>query len=358
MLVFWVLAGALTAAAAGLILFRAASAAGAADAADPAPGLYRRQLAEIGDLADRGLMGEAERKAAEAEAARRLLSATDAPRQVWNPDPRARRFVLAAGVAAPAIALGLYLSLGAPGYPDQPFAQRLAGWRQTPLENLTPPQLAAVLRLATRERPTDAEGFRLLGLVEAAAQNPPAAVRALRQAAALAPQRVDIWQMLGESEIVEAGGKVDADAQAAFRKVLELSPRDPGARFYLANAKAEAGRRAEAVADLRGLLGEMPATDPRRQVVANALAELEGQPQPKGDPQQLALIQGMVASLAGKLEADPNNPEGWVRLVRAYAVLGDTGKRDAAYARARARYAGSPQVLQQLDEAARAEPMR
>jgi cytochrome c-type biogenesis protein CcmH len=39
-------------------------------------------------------------------------------------------------------------------------------------------------------------------------------------------------------------------------------------------------------------------------------------------------------------------------------VLGDTGKRDAAYARARARYAGSPQVLQQLDEAARAEPMR
>ena len=48
--------------------------------------------------------------------------------------------------------------------------------------------------------------------------------------------------------------------------------------------------------------------------------------------------------------------EGWVRLVRAYAVLGDTRKRDAAYASARARYAGQPQVVQQLDEAARAAP--
>ncbi|PZQ63274.1 MAG: c-type cytochrome biogenesis protein CcmI [Phenylobacterium zucineum] len=359
MLVFWAVAGVLTAVAAGLILMRAAGAAETAATADPAPVLYRRQLAEIADLAERGLMGAAERKAAEAEAARRLLAATDAPQQAWSADPRARRVVLVAGLAAPAIALGLYLTLGAPGYPDQPFAQRLAGWRQTPLESLTPPQLAAVLRVATRERPTDAEGFRLLGLVEAAAQNPVAAVRALRQALALAPQRVDIWQMLGEAEIVEAGGKVDADAQAAFRKVLELSPKDPGARFYLANAKAEAGRRAEAAADLDALLAEMPASDPRRQVVANAAAELKGQPpQPKGDPQQLALIQGMVASLAGKLEADPNNPEGWVRLVRAYAVLGDTDKRDAAYASARARYAGSPQVLQQLDEAARAEPMR
>jgi cytochrome c-type biogenesis protein CcmH len=67
------------------------------------------------------------------------------------------------------------------------------------------------------------------------------------------------------------------------------------------------------------------------------------------------MIQGMVASLAARLQAHPDDPGGWVRLVRAYAVLGDTAKRDAAYATARARYETSPQVLQQLDEAARAE---
>ena len=70
------------------------------------------------------------------------------------------------------------------------------------------------------------------------------------------------------------------------------------------------------------------------------------------------MIQGMVDGLAGKLATNPDNPEGWVRLVRAYAVLGDVKKRDDAYASARARYAARPQIVQQLDEAARAEPMR
>ncbi|MBL8553492.1 MAG: c-type cytochrome biogenesis protein CcmI, partial [Phenylobacterium sp.] len=66
MLLFWAVAGGLAAAAAGLILMRAAGAAGEATVADPAPMLYRRQLSEIGDLVERGLMGEAERKGAEA----------------------------------------------------------------------------------------------------------------------------------------------------------------------------------------------------------------------------------------------------------------------------------------------------
>ena len=58
------------------------------------------------------------------------------------------------------------------------------------------------------------------------------------------------------------------------------------------------------------------------------------------------------------VQANPDDPEGWVRLVRAYAVLGDAGKRDAALASARTRYAGKTQVLQQLEAAAKAEPMQ
>jgi cytochrome c-type biogenesis protein CcmH len=66
----------------------------------------------------------------------------------------------------------------------------------------------------------------------------------------------------------------------------------------------------------------------------------------------------MVQGLAQRLAANPDDPEGWVRLVRAYAVLGDAAKRDAALRQARARYAARPQTLAQLDAAARAEPMR
>lgn len=358
MLVFWVVVGVLTAAAAGLILFRAAGAAVHAGDADPSAAVYRRQLTEIDELAERGLMGEAERKAAQAEAGRRLLAAADAPARAWSAEPAGRRLVLAAALAAPALALGLYLSLGSPGLRDQPFAERLARWKASDLASLNAPEIAAVLRDATAKRPTEAEGFRLLGLAEGASQNPVAAVRALRRAAQLAPERADIWRLLGEAEVYEAGGQVDADAQAAFRRLLELEPGDPAARFYLAQAKVEAGRSAEATADLRRLMADLPADDPRRAIVEARIAQLEGRPPPARDPEQLAMIQGMVQGLAERLEGDPDDPEGWVRLVRAYAVLGDTAKRDAAYASARARYSASPQVLQQLDEAARAEPMR
>jgi len=356
MFFFWVVVGVLTAAATSLILLRAARASAQADAADPAPALYRRQLAEIDELAERGLMGETERKAAHAEAGRRLLAATDTPAQAWIADPKSRRVVLLAVTLSMAVALGLYLRLGAPGQQDQPYEKRLAGWRTANLETLTPPEIAAVLRDATAKRPSDAEGFRLLGLAENASNNPIAAVKALRRAAELAPQRPDIWLMLGQAQVAAAGGKVSGPAQVAFERLLALVPGDPTARYFLAGAKADAGDNAGAVADLQRLVADFPAGDERRTQVEATIARLQGKPELAADPEQMAMIQGMVSGLAARLQSNPDDPEGWVRLVRAYAVLGDTAKRDEAYATARAKYAGQAQVLQQLDEAARAEP--
>ena len=358
MLIFWVVAGVLAAAAAGLILFRAAAAGGAAASVDSAPLLYRRQLAEIDELADRGLMAEGERKSAHAEAARRLLAAADAPAQPWSADPKSRVGVLLAGVAAPAVALGLYIALGSPGMADQPYEQRVAAWRAGPLETLTPPQIAAVLRQVTVERPSDAEGLRLLAMAEAASEDYPGAVRALRRAVRLAPERADLWRTLGEALVFQAGGKVDAQAAAAFKETLQRQPGDVAARFYLAQAQADAGRGAQAAAEFEGLLAQLPAGDERRPMVEAALAKAQGRQTPRMDPDQLAMIQGMVQSLATRLAQAPDDPDGWVRLVRAYAVLGDAPRRDEAYASARARYAGQPKVLQDLDTAARAEPMR
>jgi cytochrome c-type biogenesis protein CcmH len=358
MLFFWVAAGVLAAAAAGLILFKAAGAAKEGASADPAPAIYRRQLAEIDDLADQGLIGEAERKSAHAEAARRLLAAADAPSQAWSEDPKARAAVLIAVGATAAAALGIYLQVGARGAPDQPYAERLAAWSRANPESLTAPQIAAVLRDKIAERPGEVEGLRLLALAEASSGEFPAAVRALRRALQIAPERADLWRMMGEALMFQAGGKVEGPAAAAFEEALKREPGDPAARFYLAMAKVETGRGADAAAELRALLAEFPQGDERRAMVEAAIARAEGRPQLRADEGQMAAIRGMVAGLAAKLEANPDDSDGWVRLVRAYAVLGDTGKRDAAYATARARYAGDPNTRAALDEAARAEPMR
>jgi cytochrome c-type biogenesis protein CcmH len=46
-----------------------------------------------------------------------------------------------------------------------------------------------------------------------------------------------------------------------------------------------------------------------------------------------------------------------VRLVRSYAVLGQADARDAALAKAKARYAAQPDVLAKLQAAAKTPPM-
>jgi len=360
MILFWVAAGVLSAAAAGLILSRAAQAASQPEASDPTAVLYRRQLAEIDDLAERGLMGEAERKSAHAEAGRRLLAAADAPAAAWTPGPKARTGVLAAVVLAPAAALGIYLTLGSPGMPDQPFAVRMKGWMASNPAQLAPPELAAVLKKLTAERPNDPEGFRFLALAEGASQNAPEAVRALRHALKLAPDRADLWEMLGEALVVEADGKLTDEAKAAFRETLKRQPTAVVARFQMARARVEAGDKAGGVADWQALMASLPADDPRRAAIGEAIASAQGRAAAPAAPAggQLAMIHGMVDRLAARLKANPEDAAGWVQLVKAYAVLGDAARRDAALKDAQARYATRPDILSQLEAAAKAEPMK
>jgi cytochrome c-type biogenesis protein CcmH len=366
MILFWVAAGALSAAAAILMLLRAAQAAAQTGPADTTSIFYRRQLAEIGDLADRGLIEPAERKNAEAEAGRRLLAAADEPREAWSTAP-SRLPILVVAIAAPALALGLYVALGSPGAPDQPFAGRLAKWRATNPSSLQAPEMAAVLDQLTKERPNDPDGFRFLALADGASGNPAGAIRALKRAVKLAPQRGDLWEMLGEAEVFQANGELTDDARLAFAETIKLDPKNIAARFHLGRARIKDGDKAGGIADWRALLADMPANDPRRADLMSAIAEADGTAPPPAPPvaappglsgDQMTMVQGMVGRLAQRLAANPDDAAGWVQLVKAYAVLGDTEKRDATLKTARARYAGKPDVLADLAKAAATERMK
>ena len=62
------------------------------------------------------------------------------------------------------------------------------------------------------------------------------------------------------------------------------------------------------------------------------------------------MIRGMVARLADKLKEDGRDFEGWQRLLRAYVVLGERDKANAAAADARKAMAGEPDKLRQLGD--------
>ena len=367
MIAFWIAAAGLSAVVAALVLRGAARASltvGAGGGDDASLAVHRRQISEIDDLAERGLLADGELKAARAEAGRRLIAAAD-QRQAWPAaDPKMRPLVLGAAALAPLVALGVYIAVAAPGLADQPYLKRVAQWRNTELSQLSPEQVAAVLQETAKAKPNDPELFRLLALTRLQAGDPTGAAQALRRAVSLAPDRVDLWVGLGEMFIAEAKGEIGTDAKRAFGEALKRDPANVIARYNLAKARIAEGDLAGGLADWRTVLASMPADDPRRAGFAEEIA----QTQAKGGlvleaPVEQAaagddasgvdgFIQSMVASLAAKLEANPDDADGWVKLVRAYAVLGDSAKRDTALAQAQARFAGQPKVLAALRQAA------
>ncbi|MBN9670862.1 c-type cytochrome biogenesis protein CcmI [Roseibium aggregatum] len=64
--------------------------------------------------------------------------------------------------------------------------------------------------------------------------------------------------------------------------------------------------------------------------------------------EQADMIEGMVAGLAAKLEENPDNPDGWVMLVRSYSHLGEREKAEAALAKAEDHYSSDPTVLARI----------
>ena len=66
------------------------------------------------------------------------------------------------------------------------------------------------------------------------------------------------------------------------------------------------------------------------------------------------MIQGMVARLAQRMAENGSDVDGWLRLIRAYAVLGERDKALAAAADARTAVAGNSENLRRIGELARA----
>ena len=62
------------------------------------------------------------------------------------------------------------------------------------------------------------------------------------------------------------------------------------------------------------------------------------------------MIRSMVARLADRLKEDGNDIEGWQRLLRAYMVLGERDKANAAAADAKRALVNDPDKLRRLGD--------
>jgi cytochrome c-type biogenesis protein CcmH len=156
---------------------------------------------------------------------------------------------------------------------------------------------------------------------------------------------------------------VTAEARQAFERATALDPADPKARYYLGRAKEQDGDTAAALADWRAIRASVPAATPVAQFLDREIARLEPSAAPSGPDaeavaaaetmtpdQRQTMIRGMVEGLAARLKSGGGSEEEWLRLVRAWTVLGERDKAVAAASDARKALAASPASLKALDD--------
>ncbi len=356
--------------------------------------IYKDQLRELEEDEASGLITGAEAEAARNEIARRILAA-DAAREKAEKELQAKEggkekavALGAALILVPALAFGLYLEKGRPGMPDMPVAERMRLAAEHNDIN------ALVKRVEDRlaKKPDDIQGWLVLAPVYARMGKYDKAVNAWKNAIRLNDKPdPDLYNSLGEALVYANRGRVVSEARQAFEKALKLAPNNPMSRYFLAQAKLQDGNRDEALADLKGLLKDLPADFAGRPLIERQIAQLEGREQPPaammgggvGGPAAQAggpsaeqvrermkrmanmspeerqqMIRNMVEGLEQKLQDDPGNLDGWLRLIRARGVLGEKDRAQQAYEKARKVFAGKADALSALDDAARRQGLK
>jgi cytochrome c-type biogenesis protein CcmH len=176
----------------------------------------------------------------------------------------------------------------------------------------------------------------------------------LKKAAVLAPNQPNLWASLGEALTLASSDRtVSPEAVVAFNRALQLDAKAVRPRYYLASAKVDRGDVAGGVADWRALLADLPPGSAEAQAIQSEIARAEGVGPGKieASPQQ-AMIQQMVEGLAARLKENPNDAPGWARLIRSYAVLGETAKMNAALDEARRIFKDRPSDRSAIESAA------
>lgn len=350
--------------------------------------VYRDQLAEIDRDRESGRLPAEQAEAARAEVARRLLAADDAPPEPVDGAPgaalRRRAAAVLALLVVPLTGAGLYLALGSPDIPGAPLAARLSG----PADRNDVAILVRKVEEHLARNPNDGRGYEVIAPIYLRLGRPDDAARAYVQAIRVLGPSAERQSALGEALVMMGNGIVTADAMRAFEDAVKLEANEPRASYFLGLAAEQDGRPADAARIWSGLVQASPPDAPYLPMLNAALQRVEGEAKEgvarQGEARQAAgagadraaiagapgptaadvanaasmsagdrsaMIRSMVQRLEDRLTASPKDLDGWLRLARAFKVLGESEKAKGALTSARTAFAGDAEALARIDAA-------
>lgn len=290
---------------------------------------------------------------------RRLLGLSQQVAQASASSPKDQTLTrLAVGLAIilPLGAALIYATLGRPDLRDNPLVDRaaeIASRSETitaTKKNLA--QNLARAQAATVATPDDIESWLKLAEAAASVNDSATEIRALRMARQLTNDDPSVLSLLAEALSRAADGQVTVPARDLIDTVLATDPDEPRALFLSGLAAFQDGDYQAAVTRWQRLLSISTADAPWLPIVRANIAQaaeaggiaLPPANGPDADSiaaaadmtakDRQAMILSMVESLRDRLDETPDDTEGWLRLARAYDVLGDRAAAFTALARA------------------------
>lgn len=300
--------------------------------------------------------------------------------------------IIAALLVVGAVAVKAYRSMNG----DEAASMPVAGTENEAAPSVD--EVIAGLEKKLQENPDDAESWRMLGWSYFETQKFAESATAMKRATTLDPDNPEYWSMLGEALVMASDGQqVPPDAAAAFRNALKHDAKDARARYFLAVQKDISGDHKGAINDWFALLADTPADAPYaadiRRVIGQ-VAEKEGIdvaarlaratpaaptggittdgpavataaiPGPSREQmkdaaalppgQQEAMIANMVDGLDKRLQANPNDANGWIMLIRSRMQLGQTVQAKQALDRGLQAFKNDGAEAKRIREAAAA----
>jgi cytochrome c-type biogenesis protein CcmH len=341
-MILWLILAILTGAAAlWLIRPLIMSALPAADSARA--GAYRGVLEAVERDRAGALLG-ADDAAAERAVIARALIAEAAPSSPLVSAKPARTIVLGLVMLMPLAAAALYLGTGRG--PDGKFSA-VSYASQTELEGL-----ARRFEKRVADNPGDAQGYRLLALAQAGLGRVGDAAQSFARVLALGNHTSNDL-MIHAALLIRLEGKVVPRALAELDEALTLDPANSAARSDRASAREAVGDYAGAREDWLYLENIAPKPEWKagfaERAEEAARATQSGAAPPVQADAQAAMIEGMVARLAQRLKANPQDLQGWLKLIHSYVVLGARDKATAAADDARKLFGQDPAAASAID---------
>ena len=345
--------------------------------------IFRDQLDELDRDLARGTIQAEEAEGARIEISRRLLTATQRAKESGTlmPAPRGPSGMIAGMLlmGVPALGALLYVTVGAPGAQDQPFASRDLSSQsrvanaQRPSQaeaeaQITPEmrqpveqdpeyvELVAQVRTQLEQRPDDARGQRLLASGLMRLGKWVEARKAYQRLIEISPPPIsaEIYSNMAEALVLAAGGYVSPEAENAIDKALKADPGSAMAQYYAGLALRQNGRAAQAIQIWEELRRNSPPDAPYMEWLNMMIAEtvqMQGGTPGRGPTQEeiaaademsaedrSAMIQGMVDRLAERLAERGGTAQEWAQLIASHSTLGNDAAAEQALIDALAAY--------------------